>query len=169
MLDRSLAYHSAPSPPPARKRKERFPFVFDRASVGRFCAERRRYLPMAINAASAELRWNQQTVLSMLRAGEIRALPGKGKFRATSVSRAEIVRAKLDYVTTAQIGARLPANPSLAFLRMLARELRRLGLVPVVGGGGAVARNGQLIWRSGDLTDADWRALSGWARRSRRE
>jgi hypothetical protein len=163
MLDGRLRYH--PAPPARSRRKGPFLFTFDAASVDLFCAEGRRDLPMAIKAAAAELRWNQQTVLSMLRVGEMRALSGKAMFGATAIPRAEVARAKLDYATTAQVGARLVPDPSMGFLRMLARELRRLGLDPVVGDGGAAGRTGQLIWRAGDITAADHDALSAWARR----
>lgn len=163
MLDGRLRYHHAP--PRRSRRKTPFPFAFDRASVDLFCAEGRRDLPMAIKAAAAELRWNQQTVLSMLRVGEMRALSGKAMFGATAIPRAEVARAKLDYATTAQVGSRLVPDPSMGFLRMLARELRRLGLDPVVGDGGAAGRTGQLIWSAEDITAADHDALSAWARR----
>ncbi len=114
---------------------------------------------MAIKAASAELRWNQQTVLSMLRLGEMRALPGKAKYGATLVARDEVARAKREYLTTADVGARLFPDRPLAMQRMLAKALRCHGLQPVVGDGGAAGRTGQLIWRSRDVDGIDHEAL----------
>ena len=157
MLDGRLPYHRAP---PARsQRKARFPFAFDRASVERFCAAERSRLPMAIKAAAGELRWNQQTVLSMLRLGEMRALPGKAKYGATLIARDEVARAKREYLTTADAGARLFPDRPLAMQRVLAKALRCHGLEPVVGDGGAAGRTGQLIWRTRDVDAIDHEAL----------
>jgi hypothetical protein len=149
MLDGRLRYHRAL--PAEAPRKERFPFTFDGASIERLCAAGQRTPPMAIKAAAAELRWKQQTALSMLCLGEMQALPGKAKLGATLIAREEVARAKRDYTTTAQVGARLFPNPPLNLLRMLAWELRRRGLKPVAGDGGAAGRTGQLIWRAADV------------------
>ena len=156
MLDGRLPYHRAP---PARSPREaRFPFAFDGASVERFCAAERSRLPMAIKAAAAELRWNQQTELSMLRLGEMRALPGRAKHGAAD-REGRGARATREYLTTADVGARLFPDRPLAMQRMLAKALRCHGLEPVVGDGGAVGRTGQLIWRSRDVDAIDHEAL----------
>ena len=106
-------------------------------------------------------------VLALLHAAlyDVALVAEKAMFGAIAIPRAEVARAKLDYATTAQVGSRLVPDPSMGFLRMLARELRRLGLDPVVGDGGAAGRTGQLIWRAEDITAADHDALSAWARR----
>jgi hypothetical protein len=161
MLDGHLRYHRVPA---LRSHGAiKLPFHFDAKSLEKLSAKRRATMPMAIKAAATELQWNQQTVLSMLRCGEMQMISQKGRHGATLIAREEVARARRDYRSTAEVGLRLLAKPTLPQLRMLAAELRRRGLKPVVGDGGAAHRDGQLIWRAHEITLFRV-GLKAWAR-----
>ena len=163
MLNRQIGYHR--TSPRTTDGNSQFPYIFDAEAFEQFCTSARRGRPMSLKAAATDLFWNQQTVRSMLHLGEIRKIRQEHRYKTVLISPEEVARAKRDYITTSQVSTRLVTYAPLGLLRMLARELRHLGLKPVVGDGGAAARRGQLVWRSVDIDGLNQGALSAWARR----
>ena len=162
MLDGRLRYSASSR----RQRRSGFPYAVGRESLTAVLPAPAAEAPLSLKAFAREFGTTQWTAASLVEAGAVKAIPSRGKHRAVLIAAAEVGRARAELATTMQVADRIGAPRDTSARLGLPSAMRRLGLAPVTGDGGAAGRKGNLVWRTAEVEKVagrlgDWRRLSG--------